>query len=67
MPIPFEHGVEIKFFNADPTKTLYTMMKSPPNNIAFVAETDIVSISQVGFIGEFLILFAQSKDISTCW
>lgn len=65
--IPFEHNVEFKFFNADPTKDLYTTMKSPPNNIAFMAETDIVSISKVGFIGELLILFAQSKDISTCW
>lgn len=67
MQVPFNHSVEIKFFNADPTKTLYTMMKSPPNNIAFVAETDIISISQAGFIGELLILFAESKGISTCW
>ena len=42
-------------------------MKSPPNNVAFIAETDAVSISKVGFTGEFLILFAQSKGISTCW
>ena len=67
MPVPFEHDVEIKFFKADPTKTLYTVMKSPPDNVAFMAETDIVSISKVGFIGELLILFAQSKGLSTCW
>lgn len=59
--------METRFFNADPTKALYTVMKSPPNNVAFMAETDVVSISKVGFIGEFLILFAQSKNISTCW
>ena len=67
MSLPFEHGVEIKFFNADPTKTLYTVMKSPPNNVAFISETDIASISKAGFIGEILILFAQSKGLATCW
>ncbi|HHW00105.1 MAG TPA: hypothetical protein GXX36_11170 [Clostridiaceae bacterium] len=67
MPVPFEHNVEIRFFNAEPTRTLYTVMKSPPDNVAFIAETDVVSISKAGFIGEFLILFAQSKGISTCW
>ena len=67
MPVPFEHNVEIRFFNAEPTKTLYTVMKSPPNNVAFISETDVISLSKAGFIGEFLILFAQSKGISTCW
>lgn len=65
--VPFDHNVEIKFFSADPTKILYSIMTSPPDNVAFVAETDIISISKVGFIGELLILFAQSKGISTCW
>src|SRR5690554_5877946 len=67
MSVPFDHNVEIKFFNADPTKTLYTVMKSPPNNVAFMAETDVVSISKVGFIGELLVLFSQNKGVSTCW
>ncbi|MBP1925201.1 nitroreductase [Sedimentibacter acidaminivorans] len=67
LSVPFDHNVEIKFFNANATKTLYTNMLSPPDNIAFVAETDIISISKVGFIGELLILFAQSKGLSTCW
>ncbi len=67
LSVPFEHNVEIKLFNANPTKTLYVTMLSPPDNMAFVAETDIASISKVGFIGELLILFAQSKGLSTCW
>lgn len=67
MAVPFEHNVGIKFFHSDPTKTLYMTMKSPMHNIAFMAETDFISISKVGFIGEFLILFAQSKGLSTCW
>lgn len=67
MSVPFAHSVEIKFFHANPTKALFTAMTSPPDNIAFVAETDIISISKVGFIGELLILFAQSKGLATCW
>jgi len=65
--VPFEHNVEIKFFKAEPTKELYTIMKSPPLNVAFLGETDIVSISKVGFVGELIILYAQSKNISSCW
>lgn len=67
MSVPFDHNVQVEFFNAEPTKALYTVMKAPPLNAAFLAETDIISISKVGFIGELLILYAQSKDISTCW
>lgn len=67
MPAPFDHNVEIRFFHADPTKTLYTLMTSPPDNVSFVSETDIISISKAGFVGELFILFAQDKGISTCW
>jgi len=67
MTVPFEHDVEIRFFRAEPTKALYTVMKSPPINVTFIAETDVVSISKAGFIGEILILYAQSKGISSCW
>jgi len=67
MSLPFDHSVEINFFKADPTKTLYLLMTSPPDNIALMAETDIISISKAGFIGELLILFAESKGLSTCW
>lgn len=65
--VPFDHNVEVKFFKANPTKALYTLMKSPLDNVAFMAETDIISIAKAGFIGELLILFATSKGLSTCW
>jgi hypothetical protein len=67
LSVPFDHDVEIRFFDAEPTKVLYTTMKSPPDNLAFLAETDLVSISKVGFVGELIILFAQSIGVSTCW
>ncbi len=67
IPVPFDHNVEVRFFHADPTSVLYWTMKSPPDNMAFLAETDLVSISKAGFVGELLILFARSKGLSTCW
>jgi nitroreductase len=67
IPIPFHHNIEIRFFQAEPTKLLYPLMQSPPDNIAFMAETDILSISRAGFVGEMLILYAQSKGLYTCW
>ena len=65
--VPFDHNVEVRLFKANPTRALYTIMKSPPDNMAFMAETDVISISKAGFIGELIILFATSKGLSTCW
>lgn len=67
MPVPFEHAVEIRFFHADPASSLYPLMKSPPDNAAFLAETDAISLSKVGFVGEMLILYARSRGVDTCW
>lgn len=65
--VPFEHSTKVNFFEAEPTKVLYSIMNSPPNNVAFLSKTDVISISKTGFIGELIILFAQSIGISTCW
>jgi nitroreductase len=65
--LPFACSTETRFFKAEPTKTLYMSMKSPPDNVAFLSETDIVSIAKTGFVGELLILFAESLGVSTCW
>ena len=67
LPVPFDHNFESRFFRAEPTKVLYPLIKSPPDNIAFMAETDNISISKAGFAGELLILFAWSKNLCTCW
>jgi len=67
LKVPFEHDIECCFFKADPTKKLYFSMTSPPDNLAFTAQTDILSLSKVGFLGELIIIFATSLGISTCW
>jgi nitroreductase len=66
--VPFEHGVTVAFFKADPSKRLYgTPLTPPPDHAAFMAHTDTVSISQAGFVGEMLILYATSLGLATCW
>lgn len=65
--VPFEHSVEVKFFKANQNKNLYTMFNSPRDNMAFISETDYVSISKAGFIGELAVLYATSLGLATCW
>ena len=57
------HDIEIKFFHAEPNKALYTVMKSPPDNAAFMAETDIVSISG-GFIESCYTLRTEQRSFN---
>ncbi|MBN1192071.1 MAG: hypothetical protein JXA36_00035 [Coriobacteriia bacterium] len=66
--VPFDHDVAIRFFKADPSKRLYgTPLTPPSDHAAFMAHTDIVSISKAGFVGELLILYATSLGLATCW
>lgn len=67
MKMPFVHNVKIKMFKAAPDKKLYTIFSAPPDNMAFIANTDVCSISAAGFVGEVLILYATSIGLSTCW
>lgn len=67
MEVPFSHEIKIRFFNANSDKKLYSTFNSPPDGIAFISNTDIVSISKAGFIGELVILYATSLGISTSW
>lgn len=67
LTVPFQHDIECRFFKADPTKKLYFSMTSPPDNLAFLSSTDILSISKVGFLGELILIYANSLGISTCW
>ena len=67
LEVPFNHDVKVRFFNASPDKSLYTSFTAPPKGMAFVANTDIKSISTAGFVGEMVILYATSLGLSTCW
>jgi nitroreductase len=65
--VPFACDTEIRFFKAEPTKELYKTLQSPIDNVAFLSKTNAVSIAKTGFVGELLILLAESLGISTCW
>ncbi len=65
---PFAHDVTIRFFQADPSRRLYgTPVAPPPDHAAFMAQTDALSLSKAGFVGELFILYATSLGLATCW
>ena len=67
LQVPFEHKVTVRCFKAQPNKKLYTIFNAPPDNVAFLAETDPCSITKTGFIGELIILYATALGLATCW
>lgn len=67
LDIPFPHTVEAHFFKGTQNKKLYSVLNSPMDNLAFLTETDYLSISKAGFVGEMIILYITSLGLSTCW
>jgi nitroreductase len=67
LQLPFPHGTRIRFFKAEPTNGLYASMRAPIDNVAFMSETDVLSIAKTGFAGELIILMAESLGVSSCW
>lgn len=67
MEVPFKHDVQVRFFKAIPGSRLYYVKMAPPDNMAFMANTDIRSISAAGFVGELAILYATGLGLATCW
>lgn len=64
---PFEHQVKVRLFQAEPGKKLYNNGINPVNNLTLLSQTDLVSISKVGFIGELVMLYATTLGLSACW
>ncbi len=68
MHIPFEHTVDIREFKSVEGRQLANNLRKPPeDNLAFIADTDLLSFGDVGFVGELIILFATGLGLSTCW
>jgi hypothetical protein len=63
LALPFESGAEFRFFKASPGKGLYNNGIAPVDNIALIAETDLVSVSKAGFAGEVVMLYATSRGL----
>lgn len=64
---PFEHATRFELFRAEPGKRLYNNGVNPVNNLAVMAQTDLVSISKAGFVGELVMLYTVSLALHTCW
>ena len=64
---PFAHAVRLVLFRADSSKKLYSNGANPADNIAVFTQTDCVSLSKAGFVGELAVLYAVSLGLSTCW
>lgn len=67
MDVPFLHDVKIRFFKVETGSKIYLTQASPPDNMAFIADTDTISISKAGFVGEMAILYATGLGLATCW
>jgi nitroreductase len=67
MRLPVSEKVAVRLFKANPDKKLYMVFDAPPDNMAFLARTDLASISAAGFAGEIAILYAESLGLATCW
>ncbi|MCL2111338.1 MAG: hypothetical protein FWH32_03630 [Clostridiales bacterium] len=67
LAVPFEHNTRFDIFTAELGRKLYNNGINPPTNIAMLSQTDLVSVSKTGFVGELLLLHATSLELSTCW
>ena len=67
LPAPFTYNTELRIFEATPGKKLYNNGINPINNLALISQTDLVSISKTGFLGELVMLYAVSLGLDTCW
>ncbi len=66
--VPFNHNVNFKYFKSEPDCAIANNLKKPPEDmLAFVSNTDLLSLASVGFLGELAILYATGLGISTCW
>ena len=68
LQVPFTHNVQVRFFKTDPGRRLYSAMRTaPPDAMAFITPTGILSDSAEGFIGQMMVLYATSLGLSSCW
>lgn len=67
LALPFAYDIKLQLFQAEPGKKLYNNGVNPADNFAFISQTDLVSISKTGFVGELVMLYAVSLGLSTCW
>ncbi len=67
MDLPFEHDYELRFFKSIGHPLANNLKNPPPDCLAFMSRTDLMSIGKTGFLGELFILYATGLELCTCW
>lgn len=67
MELPFAHETEFRFFQSDGKPLANNLRNPPPDCVAFLSQTDLLTIAKTGFAGELFILYATGLGLSTCW
>ncbi len=65
--LPFEHDFELRFFKSVGRPLANNLKNPPPDCLAFMSRTDLVSIGKTGFAGELFMLYATGLGVNTCW
>ncbi len=68
LEVPFSHSIETRFFKSREGIAIgNSLLKPPEDAVAFLSETDLLSLAKVGFWGELVLLYANALGLSTCW
>ncbi|MDR3085320.1 MAG: hypothetical protein LBU47_03290 [Christensenellaceae bacterium] len=67
LDLPFDWQGEFRFFQTAGRQIANNLKAPPPCAVAFLAETDPLSIAKTGFAGELLLLYATGLGINSCW
>jgi nitroreductase len=65
--LPFPATMEARYFKTEERPLANNLRKPPEDAVAFVSETDLLSLARVGFAGELLLLYATGLGLATCW
>ncbi len=68
MDMPFEHDdFELRFFKSIGRPLANNLKNPPPDCLAFMSGSDLMSIGKTGFAGELFMLYATGLGVNTCW
>ncbi|MDR2514004.1 MAG: hypothetical protein LBD02_02205 [Christensenellaceae bacterium] len=67
LALPFDWRGEFRFFQTAGRPIANNLKVPPPDAVAFLSETDPLSVAKTGFAGELLLLYATGLQINSCW
>ncbi len=64
--VPFESDVRLSLHQADESQEI-VYFRGPKHFVALTTDESILSQAKLGFLGELIVLYAESQGIRTCW